>query len=95
MTKDRKIEIQEKIIHRLEEEKKSLLEENKELKKKVNDNQKIIEAANKYQSEHEKMMAELVNLKKAYLKAIEDISIHKKEYTKEMKGLLKTVKKNI
>jgi hypothetical protein len=95
MTKDRKIELQEKIIHRLEEEKKSLLEENKELKKRVNDNQKIIEAANKYQSEHEKMMAELVNLKKAYLKAIEDISIYKKEYTKEMKGLLKTVKKNI
>lgn len=95
MAKDRKIELQEKIIHRLEEEKKSLLEENKELKKRVNDNQKIIEAANKYQSEHEKMMAELVNLKKAYLKAIEDISIYKKEYTKEMKGLLKTVKKNI
>ena len=31
MTKDKKIEMQEKIIHRLEEEKKSLLEQNNEL----------------------------------------------------------------
>ncbi len=95
MTKDRKIEIQEKIIHRLEEEKLSLLEQNKSLKKTVDDNQKIIEEAERCIKMQNEALSSIEKLKEIYLKAIADISTYKKEYTKEMKGLLKTVKKNI
>ena len=44
---------------------------------------------------HNEALYSIVKLKETYLKAIADISIYKKEYTKEMKGLLKTIKKNI
>lgn len=94
MNKDRKIEIQDKIIHRLEEENKSLLEQNKNLKKMVDDNQKIIEEAERCIKTHNEALSSIAKLKERYLQAIADISIYKKEYSKEMKGLLKTVKKN-
>lgn len=94
MTKDRKIEIQERIIHRLEEEKQSLLEKNAELTKQVNDNKQIIEEAEKCIETYNKMIASVNTLKETYLQAVEDISKYKKAYTKEVNGLLKTVKKN-
>lgn len=95
MTKDKKIEIQNNIIHRLEEEKKSLLEQNKNLKKMVDDNKRINEEAIKCIEHYNKALSSINELKKAYLQAIEDISIYKKEYSKQMDTLLKTVKKNI
>lgn len=95
MNKDRKIEIQDKIIHRLEEENKSLLEQNNMLKKQVDDNKRIIEKAEKCIKTYNDSLLEIKKMKEAYLQATEDISKYKREYTKEMKGLLKTVKKNI
>lgn len=94
MTKDRKIEIQERIIHRLEEEKLSLLKQNAELIKQVNDNEQIIEEAEKCIKTYNDMIASINTLKETYLQAVEDISKYKKAYTKEINGLLKTVKKN-
>ena len=94
MNKDRKIEIQDKIIHRLEEENKSLLEQNKNLKKMVDDNQKIIAEAEKCIKTHNEALSSIVKLKERYLQAIADISEYKKNYTKEVKGLIKTIKKN-
>lgn len=94
MNKDRKIEIQDKIIHRLEEENKSLLEQNKNLKKMVDDNQKIIEEAEKCIKTHNEALSSITKLKERYLQSIADISEYKKNYTKEVKGLIKTIKKN-
>ena len=95
MNKDKKIEMQEKIIHRLEKENESLLEQNKELQNTVNENQRIIEEAEKCIELCNKELSSIATLKETYLKAIEDISKYKKELKKEMNGLLKTVKKNI
>ena len=87
MTKDKKIEMQQKIIHQLEEE-------NIQLKKMVNDNKRIIEEAERCIDVYNQSLASIEKLKEKYLQAIEDISKYKKEYTKEINRLLKTVKKN-
>ena len=94
MNTSKKIEMQEKIIHRLQEENKSLLERNLELEKKVDENQKIIEEANKCREKYYKLIASLNDAKETYLQAVEDIYTYKKNYRKEMEGLLRTVKKN-
>lgn len=95
MNKDRKIEIQEQIIHRLEKEKESLLNQNNELRTMVNDNQQIIKEANRCIEKYNEALSSIAKLKETYLKSIEDISQYKKDLKKEMNSLLKTVKKNI
>ena len=95
MNKDKKIAMQERIIHQLQEEVKSLLERNTELEKQVNENEEIIKLANSYRDEHEKKMAEIRKVKEKYLQATEDIITYKKNYKNEMESLLKTIKKNI
>lgn len=95
MNKDKKIATQEKIIHKLQEEVKSLLERNTELEKQVNENEEIIKSANSYRDVHEKEMTEIRKVKEKYLQATEDIITYKKNYKNEMESLLKTIKKNI
>lgn len=95
MNKDKKIATQEKIIHQLQEEVKSLLERNTELEKQVNENEEIIKSANSYRDVHEKEMTEIRKVKEKYLQATEDIITYKKNYKNEMESLLKTIKKNI
>ena len=95
MIKDRKIELQAKIIHELQEDNASLTARIKELEKIVNDDQKIIEAAMVYRDEHEKCVASLNEAKDRYLQAIQDIADYKKKYKHDMETLLKTIKKNI
>ena len=95
MNKDKKIAMQERISHQLQEEVKSLLKRNTELEKQVNENKEIIKLANSYRDEHEKEMTEIRKVKEKYLQATEDIITYKKNYKKEMNGLLKIVKKNI
>lgn len=94
MTKDRKIELQAKIIHELQEDNASLTERIKELEKIVNDNKKIIDAATTYSEKQEKCIASLNEAKEKYLQAIKDITEQKKKYKRDMEALLKTIKKN-
>lgn len=94
MTKDKKIDLQNNIIHRLQEENVSLLKQIEELKKQVNDNQKLIDAADTYREEHEKCVSSLNEAKIKYLKAAKDMIEQKKKYKKDMDNLLKTIKKN-
>lgn len=95
MTKDRKIELQAKIIHELQEDNASLTARIKELEKIVNDDQQVIEAATTYHSEHEKCIAALNEAREKYLKATQDMAEQKQKYKHDMEVLLKTIKKNI
>ena len=95
MNKDRKIELQTKIIHDLQAENKSLSTRVKELEKIVNDDKQLIELADNYRIEHEKNLNALTEAKEKYLKAVKDITEQRKTYKKEMDELLKTIKKNI
>ena len=95
MTKNRKIELQAKIIHELQEDNASLTARIKELEKIVNDNQKIIDAAITYRDEHEKRIASLDELREKYSQAVKDMAEQKKKYKNDMEALLKTIKKNI
>ena len=95
MTKNRKIELQAKIIHELQEDNASLTARIKELEKIVNDNKKIIDAAITYRDEHEKRIASLDELREKYSQAVKDMAEQKKKYKNDMEALLKTIKKNI
>lgn len=95
MNKDKKIELQTRIIHELQEENTSLIARIKELEKIVNDNQKIIDATTTYREEQEKCILALNDARQKYLQAAKDMMEQKKNYTKDMKDLLKTIKKNI
>lgn len=65
--KDKRINLQDKIIHMLQTENTSLRERIKELEQIVNDNEQIIEAADKYREEQEKCIASLNEAKEKYL----------------------------
>lgn len=95
MNKERKIELQTKIIHELQADNASLMLKIKELEKIVDDNQKIIDVATTYRGECEKCIVELNDAKAKYLQAIHDMQKQKKKYKNEMEALLKTIKKNI
>lgn len=95
MTKDRKIELQAKIIHELQDDNASLTARIKELEKIVNDNKQIIDAATTYRDEQEKCIAALNEAKEKYLKAAQDMAEQKQKYKNDMEALLKTIKKNI
>lgn len=95
MTKDRKIELQAKIIHELQENNATLTARIKELEKIVNDNQKIIDAADVYRDEQERCIAALNEARLKYQQAAQEMIEQKKKYKNEMETLLKTIKKNI
>ena len=94
MNKDKKIEIQRKIILDLQQENSSLSERIKELEKIVDDNNQIIESAKTYHEEHLKCLTSLNEAREKYLQATQVIVEQKKKYKKEMENLLKTVRKN-
>lgn len=95
MKLEKKIELQAKIIHELQEENASLVERIKELERIVNDNEKIIDTAKTYRDEHEKCIASLNEIKEKYVQATKDIAEQKRKYKSGMEALLKTIKKNI
>lgn len=94
MTKDKKIELQAKIIHELQEENMSLIERIKELEKIVDDNKVNADAVNTYHEEQEKCIASLKEAKDGYLQATKNLIEQKKKYKKDMEHLLKTIRKN-
>lgn len=95
MNKDKKIELQNKVIHDLRAENESLSTRVKELEGIVSDNEEIIATCKKYKDEHEKFIEEITIAKERYTKAFKDLMAYKSKYQKEMDSLLKTVKKNI
>lgn len=94
MTKDKKIELQDKIIHELQEENASLTTRIKELEKIVSDNERIVKAAETYKDEHVKCIASLEEAIDEYLRETRVLAEQKRRYMKTMEVLLKTIKKN-
>lgn len=95
MNKDKKIKIQEKIIHQLKEENSSLSGQINELRKIVDDNKEILESASMYCDEHKKCIVSLIEAKEKYVQATKNIIKQQMEYKREIDSLLKTIKKNI
>jgi len=79
MLKNRKIELQAKTIRRLRDDNLRLAAENKELKRKLQEQTKLIEAAGKYRAEHQKSMAVLERAKEKYNEAARTVMAEKKK----------------
>lgn len=95
MNKDKKIELQAKIINDLQSEKKDLLERIDKLESLVADNQSIVKAAQEYREKHKNAIESLVDAREEYLQAHREMVEQKNKYKVEMDKLLKTIKKNI
>lgn len=95
MEKNRKLELQEKIIRSLMDENTALSQKNHELENTIRENNKVIEAANQCITEYTEIISSLKELKIKYMEAIDDIKSQKNKYQKEMNGVLKTIKRNI
>ena len=89
MLKERRIELQAKTIRRLQDDNIRLIAENKELKRKIQEQSKLIEAAETYRSEHQKAIAALNDAKERYSEAVRDVVAEKKRYRKEFEECLK------
>ena len=92
MIKNRKIELQSKTIQRLRDDNLRINSENKELRQKLQEQCKIIEAAKKYKDEHQKVLSSLNDAKERYNQAVRDMAETKKRYRKEFEGVLKWVR---
>lgn len=95
MIKDKKIKLQAKIIHDLQEENESLLKRIRELEKIVSDNENIISAVETYRKEYAKCMESLDKARDRYLQAVKDMNKQNIEYKREINELIKTIRKNI
>ena len=95
MDKDKKIEIQKRIISNLEDENLLLTQKNKELKEKIDENNKVIEKANNCINEYENSVESIRKLREEYIKAINEIQLSKKKYEKEINNILKALQKNV
>lgn len=92
MIKDKKIELQFKTIQRLRDDNLRLNSEIEELKQKLQEQCKIIEAAKKFKDEHQKVLSSLNDAKERYNQALRDMTETKKRYRKEFEGALKWVR---
>ena len=84
MMKNRKIELQSKTIQRLQEDNMRLKGENRELRKKLQEQQDIVLAAEKYKAAHQKALSVLNDAKKKYNEAVRRIAAERKRYRKEI-----------
>ena len=89
MLKERRIELQAKTIRRLQDDNIRLNTENKELKRKIQEQSKLIEAAETYRNEHQKAIAALNGAKERYNEAVREVAAEKKRYRKEFEECLK------
>ena len=89
MLKERKIELQAKTIRRLQDNNIRLNAENKELKRKILEQSKLIEATETYRKEHQKALTTLNDAKERYNEAVRDVVSEKKRYRKEFEKCLK------
>lgn len=78
MIKNRKIELQSKTIRRLQEDNIRLNKENRELRKKIKEQEDIVLAAEKYRTAHLKALSALNNAKKRYNEAARRIAAKRK-----------------
>lgn len=91
MLKNRRIELQSKTIRRLQEDNTRLTAENKELKKKIYEQAKLIDAAEKYRAEHQKALDALGSAKERYNEAIRAVVAEKKRYKEEFGEIVKNL----
>ena len=91
MLKNRKIQLQSKTIRRLQDTYARLTAENKELKKKLQDQLVLAQAAEKYRAEHQKAMAALNSAKERYNEAVRSVISEKKQYREEFQEFLKEI----
>lgn len=89
MLKERRIELQAKTIRRLQDDNIRLNTENKELKRKLHEQSKLIQAAETYRSEHQKALSALNEAKERYNEAVREAVTEKKRYRKEFEACLK------
>ena len=95
MNKDKKIKIQDKIIHELESENKSLTLENQRLKQIVDETKQFRNIVEKYRTEHENNINSLKKAREQYISAYKELVEYKKKYVKDMQELIKVIDKNI
>ena len=88
MLKERRIELQSKTIKRLQDDNIRLNTENKELKRKLREQSKLIEAAETYRNEHQKVLCALNEAKERYNEAVREVVTEKKRYSKEFEECL-------
>lgn len=82
------------VINKLRKENETLKERIEELEQIIMKNQRLVDSAKKYRTEHNKMMENLKKLKLNYEQATADINLLKKTYKLEMEGLLKAIREN-
>lgn len=88
MLKERRIELQTKTIKRLQNDNIRLHTENKDLKHKLHEQSKLIEAAENYRNEHQKALCALNEAKERYNEAVREVVSEKKRYRKEFEECL-------
>lgn len=91
----RSIERLRKRIIFLEKQNATLIKENSDLKRKIESYESIIDEVQKTESEYRAGIEEMQSLKMKYRQAISDVSTIKSNYSKEMKTLLKNLKKEL
>ena len=91
MLKERRIELQSKTIKRLQDDNIRLNAENKELKRQLYEQTRLIEAAETYRTEHQKALLALNEAKERYNKAVREAVSEKKRYRKEFEECLKEI----
>lgn len=89
MLKERRIELQAKTIRRLQDDNIRLNIENKELKRRLHKQARLIEAAETYRNEHQKALLALNEAKERYNEAVSEVVAEKKRYRKEFEECLK------
>lgn len=90
--KDKKIQMLENMICKLQGENSCLKEQVSELQTTVNDNQKIIDSANKCQDEYRKCIAELNDARDKYYDEFNKMRELRQRANKDFRQLVKAMK---
>lgn len=89
MLKERRIKSQLKTIKRLQDDNIRLHTENRELKCRLQEQSRLIDAADAYRKEHRKALSALSEAKERYNQAVREIVAEKQRYGKEFEACLK------
>lgn len=92
MKLEKKLEIQQRMIARLQEEKLQLVKKNQYLQDQLDDNQaKLRNSIQEYRS----LIESVKVTQETYKKKLKQLMELKKNYTKDLKELMKTIKKGV
>lgn len=92
MRLEKKLEIQQRMIARLQEEKQQLEKENKYLQKQWDVNHaKLQDSVKEYQS----LIKSVKVTQETYKRKLKQLMELKRNYTKDLKELMKTIKKGV